>query len=161
MSVVTPMLRVSCGACALALLTACVVPVPLGTTYTTGQPVPVTAGTAQQPGGAPTARACAPNEIRVASGECRARALYAGGSGGGGSSGGSSSGGASSGGSGGGGSGGGGSGGGGGSTGGGGGGGDSGGGDSGGGGGGGGGSGGGSDGGSGGGGGDDSGGGWQ
>jgi hypothetical protein len=102
-------IRLFAGACSLALLTGCVIPV--GTTYSrapvvepaapaataaTGQAepaaqaravrpaAPATTTTAEQIAPAVTAPvACAPDEIRVASGECRPRSLYAGGGGGG------------------------------------------------------------------------------
>jgi hypothetical protein len=109
MSLLCSLIRASAGAGALALLSGCVVaPIPVGTTYATAplqtpapattatarQPAPATTATARQPAPAkPAPAACARDEIRVSSGECRPRNLYAGGNGGGGGGGGDSGGG--------------------------------------------------------------------
>ena len=87
MSFAISALRLSIAAGSLALLAACVA-------YSTSPPATPTAlapapAPHRQARPATTApAACAPDEIRVASGECRARNLYAGGTaaGGGGSS---------------------------------------------------------------------------
>ena len=86
------------GVCAaglvLSLLTSCVVvpvPAPATSTVVRAQPAPQATAAAAQ--AAP--RACAADEIRTASGECRNRDLYEGGSSGGGSGGGGSGGGSS------------------------------------------------------------------
>lgn len=90
MSFANSALRLSIAACSLALLASCVV-------YSTKPPAtPVALAPAPAPQQArPTTSApaaCARDEVRVASGECRARNLYAGGnSGGGGNSRGGSS----------------------------------------------------------------------
>ncbi len=84
------------GVCAagpvLFLLASCVVvpvPAPATSTVVRAQPAPQATAAAAQ--AAP--RACAADEIRTASGECRNRDLYEGGSSGGGSGGGGSGGG--------------------------------------------------------------------
>jgi len=79
------------GFCLTALAGCVVVPIPLGTTQT-ASPAVKTAASAGAPVAAGQA-ACARDEVRVASGDCRKRSLYQGG--GGSSSGGASSGGSS------------------------------------------------------------------
>ena len=79
------------GFCLTALAACVVVPIPLGTTQTASPAVKTAAPAAATPVAAGQA-ACARDEVRVASGDCRKRSLY---QGGGGSSGGASSGGSS------------------------------------------------------------------